>query len=120
MKRAATIFFLVLVAIQTPAIELFRLPFLVEHFIKHQDKEGDSLLDFLDEHYAKNHQDADSREDEQLPFKNLSFYQIANAELPKVHFPDSGIPPVPGKKPVFNDDHLPQQQLAGIFHPPRA
>jgi hypothetical protein len=120
MKRAATIFFLVLAAIQTPAIELFRLPFLVEHFIKHQDKEGDSLIDFLDEHYAKNHHDADSREDEQLPFKNLSFYQIGNAELPIVDVPDSEVPLLVDKNPVYKGAHLPQQQLAGIFHPPRA
>ncbi|HET9744643.1 MAG TPA: hypothetical protein VFP97_02955, partial [Chitinophagaceae bacterium] len=69
MRTVATIFLLVLmVSIQTPIGQLFKLPLLIEHFIKHQKRNGVSLIDFLEEHYSSGHNDADLPEDEQLPF----------------------------------------------------
>src|SRR5678815_1966973 len=80
MKRAATIFCLVImVSIQTPIGQLFKLPLLIEHYIKHQTKDDVSFLSFLADHYATDHNDADLPEDEQLPFKNITFYSIGYA-----------------------------------------
>ena len=120
MKRAVTILLLVLtVSIQTPLGQFFKLPRLIEHFIKHQKQEGVSLIGFLNDHYASDHNDADLPEDEQLPFKCISFYNIGYAIVPGsikalvVHSLPSD------KKLIVPDTYTPQQHLGSIFHPPR-
>ena len=120
MKNAVTIFLLVLmVSIQTPLGQVFKLPLLVEHYLKHQKQNGDSLINFLENHYESNHRDADFPEDEQLPFKNIMFYNIGYAILnPVVHANVVASLPA-GKKVVFSDNYILQQHLASIFHPPR-
>ena len=82
MKRTAFILLLIMVCYQTPANQLLRLPILVEHFLSHKSAKGTSLLDFLKEHYATNHQDADQSEDEQLPFKSAGPLEISFAIIP--------------------------------------
>ena len=83
MKFLTTIFLLVLlVSIQTPIGQLFKLPLLIEHFIKHQKQDGVSLFSFLEDHYVLVHNDADRQEDERLPFKNISFYSISYEVVP--------------------------------------
>jgi hypothetical protein len=70
MKKGVTIFLLVsMVSLQTPVGQLLKLPLLIEHFIKHQQQDGVSLLAYLQDHYSEDHHDADLPEDEQLPFK---------------------------------------------------
>ena len=120
MKAAATIFFLVLtVSIQTPVGQLFKLPLLIEHFIKHQNQNRVSLLDFLDDHYLSNHNDADLPEDEQLPFKNITFSTIGYAIVPGLS-KGNVIARLPvAKKITYSETYAPQQHLASIFHPPR-
>ena len=120
MKAAATIFFLVLtVSIQTPVGQLFKLPLLIEHFIKHQKQNGVSLINFLDDHYFSSHDDADLPEDEQLPFKNITFSSIGYAIVPGLS-KGNVIAPLPvTKKVTFFETYAPQQHLARIFHPPR-
>ena len=120
MQRPVSILLLVLmVAIQTPVGQLFKLPLLIEHFIKHQKQDGVSFIVFLEDHYSSGHNDADWPEDEQLPFKCISFYNIGYAIVPGsikamvVHsFPSD-------KKLIVPDTYTPQQHLGSIFHPPR-
>lgn len=120
MKTYITIFFLVLLSlVQTPVGQLLKLPLLIEHFNKHQKNEGISFFSFLEEHYASEHQDADLPEDEQLPFKNISFYAIGYAIVPEVvkantvtHFPSD-------KKIIFLKHFTPQYYPGNIFHPPK-
>jgi hypothetical protein len=120
MKTAATIFLLALmVSTQTPLGQLFKLPLLIEHFIKHQKRNGVSLIDFLDEHYSSGHNDADLPEDEQLPFKNITIYGIGYAIMPGVIKGNAMVPLPIDKKVIFPETYAPQQHLGRIFHPPR-
>ena len=120
MKSTATIFLLVLmVSIQTPIGQLFKLPLLIEHFIKHQKQDGISLLSFLADHYAADHNDADLPEDDQLPFKNISFHSIGYAIVTPVIHANVLAPLSHEKKIIFPDSYTPQQHLESIFHPPR-
>src|SRR5687768_13411703 len=83
MKVATAIFFLVLlVFVQTPAGQVFKLPVLISHYLKHQKMDGISLHGFLSDHYATRHKDADLPEDEQLPFKSIVLFNIGFAILP--------------------------------------
>jgi len=121
MMKAAAIFLLVLlVSIQTPFGQLLKLPLLVEHFKKHQKQDGVSLIVFLEDHYLSHHNDADLPEDEQLPFKNITFNSIGYAiVIPAVQA--NIFAPLPVKKKIsFSDIYTPQQHLASVFHPPRA
>ena len=121
MKNAASIFFLTLMlSIQTPVGQLFKFPLFIEHFIKHQKQEGVSLLGFLAEHYATDHNDADLPEDEQLPFKNIAVHAIGYAIVTPVIQTTVFIPLPDGKKLTCPGTYIPQQHLASIFHPPRA
>jgi hypothetical protein len=58
----------------TELYQLLKLPFLVEHFMEHQEQNKDiTLLDFLYLHYANGDvKDADYEEDMKLPFKSHS------------------------------------------------
>jgi len=108
-----------MVAIQTPVGQLFKLPLLIEHFIKHQKKDGVSLIGFLDDHYSSNHNDADLPEDEQLPFKNIKFYAIGYAIVPAVIKTNIIGSLIVDKKVIFPETYALQQHLGSIFHPPR-
>ncbi len=119
MKQAATIFFLVLIiSTHTQLGQLFKLPLLIEHYIKHQKQNGVSLLDFLAEHYASNHRDADLHEDEQLPFKNITMHSNYAIVTPfNQTFVSVRLPA--GQKVSFTSKYIPQQYLDSIFHPPK-
>jgi hypothetical protein len=120
VKQAATIFLLVLIAsIQTPFGQLFKLPLLIEHYIKHQKQDGVSLLDFLEDHYASNHKDADSSEDEQLPFKNTTFQNMGYAIVTPIVKANVVVSLPAEKRIVLPDSDIPQQHSGSIFHPPR-
>jgi len=108
-----------MVSIQTPVGQLFKLPFLIEHFTKYQKQDGISLFAFLQDHYASNHNDADLPEDEQLPFKSITFYTIGYAIVPGI-FKTTALLHLPaGKKNYPSETYVPQQHLVRIFHPPR-
>jgi len=120
MKSAATIFFLVImVSTHTPMGQLFKLPLLIEHYIKHQAQDDVSLFAFLVDHYTTDHNDADLPEDEQLPFKNITFYSIGYAIVTPVIQANEFTPSPIDKKVIFHDAYTPQQNLFSIFHPPR-
>ena len=121
MRRGVTIFFLVLlVSAQTPVGQLLKLPILIEHFIKHQQQNGFSFIGFLKDHYKPDHNDADLPEDQQLPFKNITFYSIGYAIVPGVIKTNATIAFAFDKKIVFAEFYTAQQHLGSIFHPPRA
>jgi|SRR5688572_28173545 len=119
MRTTIAIFLLVLVvSVQTPVGQLFKLPLLVEHFIKHQKQNHNSLIGFLEDHYTNGHNDSDLPEDENLPFKNIMYY-AAFAIVPGVIKNYVFFPLPAGKKIFFTDTYVLQQHLACIFHPPR-
>ena len=85
MKAVAVIFLVTLMSsTQTPVGQLFKLPLLIEHFIKHQNQKSLSLLAFLEEHYISEHRDADMPEDERLPFKTIILFTMGSAIVPEV------------------------------------
>jgi len=120
MRGSATIFLLILlVSTQTPVGQLFKLPLLVEHFIQHQKKDGASLVSFLEDHYSSEHNDADSQEDDQLPFKSVTFYSVGNAIVPDTVETNAIVPVPTDKKIVFPEVYAGHQRLTQIFRPPR-
>jgi len=120
MKSAVTIFLLVLmVSIQTPVGQLFKLPLLIEHYIKHHKQDGVSIIGFLEDHYSTDHNDGDRQEDEQLPFKNITFYSMGYAIVTPIVQANVFAPLPTEKKIVFPGTYTPQQHLGSIFHPPR-
>ena len=56
----------------TELYQLFKLPFLIEHFIEHKEQNQNiTLMEFLYLHYANGDvKDADYEEDMKLPFKS--------------------------------------------------
>jgi hypothetical protein len=120
MKTLATILlFSIVVFAQTPLLQLFKIPLLVEHFLAHQEKDTASFLNFLEDHYSANHEDNDWQEDNQLPFKSIPGYAFNNAIIPTINKTSAIIPAVAEK--IIIDYFAPvlQQQLSSIFHPPR-
>jgi hypothetical protein len=120
MRTAVAIFLLALLAsVQTPVGQLFKLPLLVEHFIKHKKQEGVSMLAFLQDHYSSSHDDADRPEDETLPFKNILLYSIGVALVPAAVSTQLHVALFSQQPIIFPLAYTPQQHLASIFHPPR-
>ena len=110
--------FLIMVCYQTPANQLLRLPLLIEHYHRHNSAEGMSLLDFLKQHYAKDHKDADQSEDEQLPFKGASSLEINYALVPMPITIPRQFRSEPAKK-SSRPFHLITRQQDAVFHPPK-
>ena len=120
MKTAISIFLLaILVSVQTPVGQLFKIPTLIEHLLKHQKQDGVSLINFLKDHYTSNHNDGDLPEDEQLPFKGVTFYGIVYAEVPCIVNANVPAGLLSDKKVIFPGTYTPQLHLTSIFHPPR-
>lgn len=120
MRKAAAIFFLTVFTLSfTEAGQLVKLPLLVGHYMKHQQK-GDSLTSFLVEHYATSeHHDADKKEDNQLPFKTPMAQVAPVMELATTH--SAVLPPPVQLQQTNSFYHSPslEQHLHSIFHPPR-
>lgn len=105
--------------------QLVKLPLLVEHFIKHKEKDSQlSLLAFLDMHYAHGDvKDADYDEDMQLPFKshdkcvNASFISF----VPN-NFDDLSAKPVLTENKiysVYSEQFIQSSYLSFIWQPPK-
>ena len=118
MKTVASVLLVLLLSAQTPIGQVFKLPFLVEHFIKHQKQTGTSLISFIIDHYSHTHHDADQSEDQQLPFKTVILLNMASAIVPALIKPDFGVDFKYPQKLTLSDFHKPQQYLCNIFHPP--
>jgi hypothetical protein len=110
---------MLMVSIQTPVGQLFKIPVLIEHFLKHQQQNGVSLIGFLQDHYRSDHKDADLPEDEQLPFKQITFNALGYAIVPSVIKTNEVISLPADRVVTFPQIYTPQQHLGSIFHPPR-
>ncbi len=109
-----------MVSIQTPVGQVFRIPLLIEHLLKHRQQNNISLLDFLNEHYSVDHADADLPEDEQLPFKTMIPYYIGFAIVANTIKAGQSFSR-PLEKTFPSPGHITiQQHLSSIFHPPQA
>jgi hypothetical protein len=68
--------------------DIVKIPELVEHFQEHQEKYGDSYIDFINKHYGaeKNHHNSEDNEDHQdLPFHHSSHFCIdLKVDLPQL------------------------------------
>lgn len=121
MRKLITILLLALLALtQTPLGQLVKLPVLIEHFYKHRRYDGVSLSEFLNNHYASEHNDGDQSEDERLPFKTIVFHPVDVAVVPRILRTEMSICSETQAKSIFPDIYTPQQHLCNIFHPPRA
>ncbi|MBN8666217.1 MAG: hypothetical protein J0M30_01860 [Chitinophagales bacterium] len=120
MKRFVTILLLgLLISLQTPVGQFFKIPLLIEHFLKHNEANGLSFMGFLAEHYASGHMDADLDEDEQLPFKQIILFSIGFALVSPVIQSGFSVILLKPEKIIFHKNYNPRRHLAGIFHPPR-
>jgi hypothetical protein len=118
MKTAAYILLFVLLSAQTPFGQVFKLPLLVEHFLKHQEQSGISLFSFVVDHYSHEHQDADRSEDGQLPFKTGLLLNIGSAIVPQLVKADFSVELNFTQKVAIDDSQVPQKHSNRIFHPP--
>jgi hypothetical protein len=90
MKKYLGIFFLSIYLLSsTYGIELFKLPFLFDHFQEHKAKNSSiDFVDFLKMHYAKsNTKDADYQKDMKLPFKTISSGNVITVFLFQENIP---------------------------------
>lgn len=121
MRKLATIFLLLVFSSSfTELGQLWKLPFLVQHYYTHQQQEDATLAHFIIEHYGNDHQDADRDQDRQLPFKTPLDPLPVNA-LPGIAKLEIGPVPIP-EVPSFVTLHtpfVPSLYARQIFHPPR-
>lgn len=121
MRRFATICLLLLFcSVYTELGQVWKLPFLVQHFYTHQQQEGSTLAHFLFEHYGKSHEDEDKADDMKLPFKTVldSPSVIAVTPLNKLELERPEIPGVPRFVPIHTL-FVPSLFARQVFHPPR-
>ena len=120
MKIIVAIFFCVLITVnKTPLVQLLKLPLLVEHFNKHNNREQVSILEFLEEHYTAGHSDEDQSEDNTLPYKSGFTFDNGQALMDTtVGIDFSYCYNVPAQT-ILPKLFLPQHQLFSVFHPPR-
>ncbi|MBS1744452.1 MAG: hypothetical protein JST81_15595 [Bacteroidetes bacterium] len=120
MKYSLAIFlFVIMVSTQTPLGQLLKLPILIEHYLQHERRKEISVIAFLVEHYITEQNDGDFPEDQQLPFKQNTIFNICYAHS-HFFYPLQTAPAlIKEKQFVFSDTNSKQQHLSGIFHPPR-
>ena len=105
----------------TEVHQLFKLPFLVRHYLHHQ-KENISLsfIAFLKIHYTdkENQNDNDDKEDNELPFKSVG--NISHIDIPVIgSMVTSTGRYLQGKNSTYYPEGIPNQRAFSIFHPPR-
>lgn len=121
MRRLATIFLLVVFSSSfTELGQLWKLPFLVQHFYTHQQQEGATMSHFIREHYGNDHQDGDRDQDRQLPFKTPINSLTVNAlpGIAKIEIEQAAAPEAPLFIPLHTS-FVPSLYARQIFHPPR-
>lgn len=104
-------------------MQLLKLPLLFGHFQAHlAEGRSDDFMDFLKEHYTRyHHNDEDSRQDNELPFKATSAESFAGLYITSV------AAPTVAAMHVEMTEHSPrrydftvQDCNTGVFHPPKA
>ena len=120
-KIIAILFIFLFVSSATEFRELYRLPFLVNHYIKHKNaNNGLSFFDFLKKHYIReSRNDNDDQEDSKLPFKS-SFENTISIFSAEHSFVSETI--------IFEYDHsyfnyyhswIPSTVANAVFRPPK-
>jgi hypothetical protein len=122
MTKALTICLLFIFSVtQTELGQFVKVPLLIEHFITHRNESTSlTFIDFLWDHYSKDHQDQDQKEDRKLPFLS-SISQLSIIAI----VPSTALLQKPFKKELkkyflLNDQHHLPQVFYSIFHPPQA
>lgn len=122
MTKVLTICLLFIFSVtQTEVGQLLKLPFLFEHYHKHQRlNQALSFLDFLKDHYSKEHKDMDQKEDRKLPFLSTISPSSNVVIVPIATLLQKPFKLVMKEYFLLNDQyHLPQV-FYPIFHPPQA
>jgi len=123
MRKVISIFFLLIFLVfVTEAGQLFRLPLLVQHYLKHQQSErGLSFAGFLKTHYLQDHKDdGDKKQDRQLPFKSLNPENSCTSFLqPDASFIQTPEPQVSQVLSAYLPECYLSGKPSGIFRPPR-
>lgn len=121
MKKILPISLLFIFASATTEFGQFlKLPILIEHFYSHQQKESLSLLEFLKEHYSKDHEDEDKQMDMQLPFKTIVSYPAMFIDFLVQKFEiEKAVSQLPVKHIPLQTSFIPSQLVFQIFRPPR-
>lgn len=121
MRKLATIFLLVIFTSSfTELGQLWKLPFLVQHFYAHKQEEGATVIHFIMEHYGNDHNDADRAQDQQLPFKASLNSPAVNMVpgIAKIAIDPVALPEAPRFVPLHTS-FVPSLYAGQIFHPPR-
>lgn len=121
MRKLATILLLIVFSSSfTELGQLWKLPFLVQHFYTHQQQEGATLTHFILEHYGNDHEDADRDQDMKLPFKTIldnpsinAVPGIAKLEIGKIEIPEAP------RFVLLHTSFVPSIYARQVFHPPR-
>lgn len=122
MCKILTILLLFIFSVtQTELGQLLKLPFLFEHYSKHrQYNQALSFIDFLKDHYSRDHQDQDQKEDRKLPFHSSICNPSIIAIVSTTALPQKPFKSVFNKHYLLNDQHHLPQVFYSIFHPPQA
>lgn len=102
--------------------QLWKLPFLVKHYINHRNKDPFlSFITFLKIHYTdKDHpNDNDDKNDKELPFKSVSNILHIDTPVLEKRIVATGIFYLLDKPPTFYPQGIPEHRSFSIFHPPR-
>lgn len=119
MRKALVILMLSLFTVtQTELGQLMRLPLLADHFAKHRQQDGSSFIDFLKEHYIKDHDDNDQAEDNQLPFKSSFSVAFSPVLIPDAMEEQQPVHSVDNKSYPLNESNILPACIFSIFHPP--
>lgn len=105
--------------------ELLRIPFLIQHFIDHQENEGIDFPTFLSIHYAGSAQSHNHHhEDDHLPFKSCDpIVHMFTAIAEDQHAPEFAIPlSTLSQLPLscIEDTRLPLGVASSVWRPPQA
>jgi hypothetical protein len=123
MRRLIAVIFLLLTIVTTETgVQLLKLPMLITHFTTHlSEGRSSSLAGFLEEHYSGGrHNDKDSQQDQQLPFKTVNVESFSSLYVPAIS-PVLAQNSFSSSQPQLSSAYCftLQDHFAGIFHPPR-
>lgn len=123
MRKPASILFLLIILLTSePGAQLLKMPLLFGHFQTHlAEGRSDDLLDFLQEHYSGyHHNDEDSEQDNQLPFKTSTADSFTGLYIPSIFSSSEEKRKMTGKAySISRADFTLQDGLTGVFHPPK-